>query len=420
MITRERYYPWLVVACGTLSIFSALGLGRFALGMLLPSMGIALKLTPSQMGLISTSNFTGYLLAVVLCLFMGRATDYRRLIGFALFIVGLSMCFMSGATGFFHAAILYFITGVGSGLANIPTMALVSNWFRQSLRGRAAGFIVVGSGFAIMLSGALVPALNSAYHATGWRISWGVLGAMVLVGALLCYAIIRNRPEDMGLSPLGVDPPGSSRSGLPSTHDVVGFSGGVPLRTIVHLSAIYFCFGASYTIYVTFFVVSVTGERGLSEVVAGGLWGVIGLLSLLSGPIPGFVADKLGRKAALVMVYGMQSLSYALAAVQVDSLFLPWASVVFFGLAAWGIPGVMTALVADVAGPIYTARIFAIVTVVLGVGQVLGPAVAGEISDWTQGFSPAFYLASIIAATGGLLSAMLGWHSAKGTALKGS
>ena len=405
---RERLYPWLVVACGTLSIFSALGLGRFALGMLLPSMGVALDLAPSEMGLISTSNFSGYLLAVIICLFMGKALDYRRLISFSLLLVGGSMCLMYRVQGFLEAAMLYFITGIGSGLANIPTMALVSNWFRQSLRGRAAGFIVVGSGFAIMLSGALVPALNRWYPAVGWRMSWGVLGLMVLMAACTCYAVIRNRPEDLGISPLGIDPPSTRRQDINGPRDMSGFSGGVPLATISHLGAIYFCFGASYTIYVTFFVVSLTGERGLSEAVAGGLWGLIGLLSLFSGPIPGLVADKMGRKAALILVYTMQAISYALAAVPGDSTILPWASVVFFGLAAWGIPGIMTALVADVAGPVYTARIFAIVTVVLGVGQVVGPALAGVVSEWLHGFSSAFYLASAIAALGVVLSMMLG------------
>ncbi|MCK5194760.1 MAG: MFS transporter, partial [Desulfobulbaceae bacterium] len=47
------HYGWYVIAAGTLSIFAGLGLGRFALGMLLPSMGEALHLSYSEMGLIS-------------------------------------------------------------------------------------------------------------------------------------------------------------------------------------------------------------------------------------------------------------------------------------------------------------------------------------------------------------------------------
>jgi len=48
------HYGWYVVATGTLCLFASLGLGRFSLGVLLPSMGRALQLSYLQMGLIGT------------------------------------------------------------------------------------------------------------------------------------------------------------------------------------------------------------------------------------------------------------------------------------------------------------------------------------------------------------------------------
>jgi fucose permease len=66
MDKRQVHYAWIITLAGILTSFSCLGLGRFALGMLLPSMGDALSLTYTQMGYISTSNFIGYLLAVAM------------------------------------------------------------------------------------------------------------------------------------------------------------------------------------------------------------------------------------------------------------------------------------------------------------------------------------------------------------------
>ena len=60
------HYGWVIVVTGTMVLFSCLGLGRFALGMLLPSMGISLELSYSQMGLIGTGNFAGYMASVIL------------------------------------------------------------------------------------------------------------------------------------------------------------------------------------------------------------------------------------------------------------------------------------------------------------------------------------------------------------------
>ncbi|MFN3480749.1 MAG: YbfB/YjiJ family MFS transporter, partial [Thermodesulfovibrionales bacterium] len=58
------HYGWLIVLSGTLCIFACLGLGRFTIGMILPSIATSLGLTYSQMGLISTANFIGYLISV--------------------------------------------------------------------------------------------------------------------------------------------------------------------------------------------------------------------------------------------------------------------------------------------------------------------------------------------------------------------
>src|SRR3990172_11538086 len=59
------HYGWVIVFTGTLCIFACLGFGRFALGMLLPSMASTLKLSYSQIGFISTGNFIGYLASVL-------------------------------------------------------------------------------------------------------------------------------------------------------------------------------------------------------------------------------------------------------------------------------------------------------------------------------------------------------------------
>jgi len=52
----------LAFSRATLAFFD----GRFSLDMLLPSMGVSLGLSYSQMGLIGTGNFVGYMISVFL------------------------------------------------------------------------------------------------------------------------------------------------------------------------------------------------------------------------------------------------------------------------------------------------------------------------------------------------------------------
>lgn len=140
------------------------------------------------MGFISTSNFIGYLISVLISGLIANRIGARKLIFIALSLIGVTMILVSRAQSFDQALILYTLTGIGSGAANIPMMGLVSSWFTKKRRGRAAGFIVIGSGFAIILSGKLITFINSIYASDGWRISWLILGFAVILIAFLCAA----------------------------------------------------------------------------------------------------------------------------------------------------------------------------------------------------------------------------------------
>jgi MFS family permease len=394
------HYGWFVVAAGTLCIFAGLGFGRFALGMILPSMGAALNLSYSQMGLISTANFVGYLLAVLLAGRMAHRFGARKLIGFALLLAGVSMLGIGMSRQLFVIIVLYALTGMGSGMSNVPMMSLVSAWFASRLRGRAAGFIVIGSGFAILISGQLVPWLNGPDGA-GWRLSWLVLGTAVVLAAVVCALVLRNRPQDIGLQPVGEGRP------APAGRGRVSFAQErVRPRVIYHCAAIYFLFGFTYVIYATFIVTTMVQERGFSEAAAGGFWSWVGLLSLFSGPVFGVLSDRLSRKAALMMVFAIQSLAYLLIAVNLPGPFL-YLSIGCYGIVAWSIPSIMTALVADYVGPHRTVSVFGFITFIFGIGQIAGPYLAGVLAETTGSFAGSFYLAAALAVLGALLSGAL-------------
>src|SRR5215208_6578322 len=104
-------YGWIIVATGTLTIFASLGLGRFALGMILPSMGSGLGLSYAQLGWVGTANFVGYLAAVVVARPLAARLGSRVLIALALLVVGASMLLMSRAATYAALVALYCVTG---------------------------------------------------------------------------------------------------------------------------------------------------------------------------------------------------------------------------------------------------------------------------------------------------------------------
>ena len=381
------HYGWVVVLVGTLAIFACLGLARFAFGMLLPSMRDALDMSYDDMGFLGTANFAGYLAAVAVVPLLLRRISPRQLITTGLLLIALCMFGIAAGDSYLLILVLYAMVGIGSGFANIPVMVLVSYWFRREKRGQAAGLIVIGSGFAIIFSGFVVPFLNARFTQDGWRVSWLLLGLIVLLIAVLAALLVRNDPAEKGLEPVGQTQeleydPSTSRGRF------------TPVRILTHLGVLYFIFGATYVIYGTFIVTTMVEEYAYAEASAGMFWSWVGFFSLFSGTLFGLLSDKVGRKGGLMTVFGVQTLAYLLAGSRLGTLAL-FGSVVLYGIAVFAIPAIMAAAVGDYLGKARAAAAFSIITFCFAIGQTLGPALAGVVADATGTFTGS-YLASAV------------------------
>ena len=394
-------YDWIIALTGMAVTFACLGLGRFSFGMLLPSMGASLDLNYSQMGLIGTGNFAGYMGSVVLAGVVARVVGARRTVSIGLVLVGGSMMLISQAAGYLEVMLLYVATGIGSGLANIPMMGLVAHWFAQSNRGRAAGIILSGNGIAIVFTGLLIPRVNASLGAEGWRSGWLTIGAISLVIAAVAAIFLRNQPAEQEITsegravPLPLSKAQDTRTKRESNK-----------WTMVHLGCIYALFGATYAVYATFIVETLVSERDFEESAAGLFWAAVGGLSIFSGPLYGFLSDRLGRKIGLMLAYLMFAISYVLVAADLPHPFL-YASIAIFGLTVWSIPTIMSAAAGDYAGPFGAAKALGFITLFFGVGQITGPALAGITADLSGTFSIAYWLCAVLSLAAVLLSLFL-------------
>lgn len=386
-------YRWIIVLAGTLGLFGALGLGRFSLGVMLPAMGDGMGLSYGQMGMISTANFCGYLAAVLGCGWISLRFGYRRVIFAGLLLIGLSMISIGRASSFYSVLLLYIITGIGSALANIPIMALIAVWFDPARRGRAAGLCVMGNGLGILVSGKAVPVMNT--FESGWQLSWRVLGGVVLGIAFLCLVLIRNHP------PTGAVQECEGKRRIHENNVKKRKPGAMYLCGIL-----YFLFGFTYVIYVTFIVTSLVQDHGFSEEAAGSIWAWGGLLSIVSGPLFGYISDCIGRKKSLMIVYSMQAVAYGTAALNGVGISV-YLSIFCFSLVAFSVPSIIAALVGDLAGPEKAASLFGFVTFLFGIGQITGPALAGIAAEYTGSFSISFAMAAMLVMGAVVLSNML-------------
>lgn len=231
---------------GTLVVFASLGLARFGYTVVLPSMQSNLELDNTQSGFLATANLIGYLAMAVIGGALASRLGPRVVIAAGLAVAGISMIFTGFTESFLPAVIWRAVTGIGSGASNVPVMGLLSAWFSSKRRGLAAGIGVTGSSIGLIALGTFVPPIIAANETGGWRISWFIFGGLALVLAVAALIILRNRPSDMGLEPIG------SSGAVPGGEAAkVSAAGGLEWGKVYkslsvwHLGLIYTAFGFS-------------------------------------------------------------------------------------------------------------------------------------------------------------------------------
>lgn len=400
------HYSWIILAVGTAVVFASLGLARFGYSIVLPAMQTGLGMDNTQAGVLATSNLVGYLALSAIGGALASHYGPRAVIAAGLLVAGIGMLLTGLANSVWIAAAWRAATGVGSGASNVPVMGLLAAWFGAKRRGLAAGIAVAGSSVALIVLGTFVPLVLSAYGGRGWRVSWFLFGGTTILVAILGYLLLRNRPSDLGIAPLGTsadEPASAEGSDKPDWGSVYGSA------VVWQLGLVYVAFGFSYIIYMTFFVKHLVAEGGYSQPAAGSLFMVMGWFSLVCGLLWGGISDLIGRKWALVIVYLIQVAAYSLFALW-RAPFGFTLSAILFGLTAWSIPAIMAATCGDMLGPRLAPAALGFITLFFGIGQALGPSVAGALADISGSFFSAFLLAAGVAFLGAIGSSLLRPH----------
>lgn len=397
---KPFHYGWVVLAMGTLTVFGALGLGRFGYSTILPLMQVDLNMGNEQAGLLATISLAGYLGWSIIGGALAVRYGIRIIASCGLLVTGMGMIFAGSSHGFVYLAASCFLAGIGSGAANIAVMGLWSAWFSVKRRGFAAGIAVTGSSLGLIFTGIFVPWRLSIYGTSSWRISWIIFGSIALVLAVASYIILRNSPAQMGLRPIGEEDHGKVDTDKPSGH-LLSKVYTSPL--VWRLGLVYFAFGFSYIIYLTFFLRYLTIDLAYSSLAAGRYFMLIGWFSLGCGLIWGALSDYIGRRKTIAIIFLFHAISYCLFALGKSSFYIA-TSAILFGLSAWSIPALMAAVSGDLFNPRQAPAAFGFITFFFGIGQALGPSIAGVLTRAFGSFPPVFLMIAIVSLLGAAAS----------------
>lgn len=366
--------PLARAVSGAAALALAMGVGRFAYTALLPSVQRGVGFDDAAAGAVASLNLVGYLVGV---LWARAAVAGRRrtaLLRLGLAASVLTTAAVAGATGFAGWVGLRFVSGVASGLVFVLVSAAVLEALPVG-REHLAGVLYAGVGCGIALSGAV------AAGATGvaWPVPWLLLGAVS--AALAAPAWWQARPA---VRPAGAKPASAAGDGVS------------PGR----LGAAYFLEGLGYIVSGTFAVAAVQRRPELSAW-APWVWVAAGLAAAPSAVLWGAMARRVGSRKALVAAFVAQAAGMSLPALS-SSAWAAMAGALLFGGTFMGIT-TLTMSLGRTLHPGREGRVVGTLTMIYGIGQALGPFLAGVLSRATGGPGAAVLAASVAVGVGGVL-----------------
>ena len=189
------FFGWYVLAASCFVLFLVTG-ARNAFGVFIIPMTDDLGWSRSA---ISAAIAVGWFMNGVSQPFIGRAYDRlggRKVIAISLLIVGLCTMLLSQVNSLWFLILVYgFVMSIASGGASFVTIhSVLAKWFYR----RRGMVLSIGTAGASAGSLVLAPFATYLILVAGWRMTWGVLGLLIVVlGVPLALLIIRDDPAEI-------------------------------------------------------------------------------------------------------------------------------------------------------------------------------------------------------------------------------
>jgi MFS family permease len=369
---------WKFSLAGFAATAITYGPARMGFGLFLPQFRTEFALTSTAAGILSGLGFLGFFAGLVIAQAMTSRHGPRRAILCGLIAATTGLATVALSTNTATLAIGVFLALSSAGFSWAPFNNAVHRQIRDPYRPEALSAISTGTALGVALAGLL--ALAMALSGISWRFCWGLFAGLSFLALLGNIFALR----DVAGSPGRSHPPDWSA---------------LKRRAAGPLFAVALSHGVTSAIFISFAAdrISQAGTLpGLPEGLAPALvftcYGLMGLAGLFTD----HVKARTGLAWLVRLLLWATALSLALVALAPSN----WAGV----LLASGLQGVnvmmMSAVLAfwsDHLFPSQPSFSFTAVLLAMAAGSVIGPSLAGAMSD-TLGPATMFLAAALVPA----------------------
>ncbi|WP_247647985.1 YbfB/YjiJ family MFS transporter [Pannonibacter phragmitetus] len=348
---------------GLLSLAAAMGIGRFVYTPVLPFMIGQVPLSKADGGLIASANFLGYLVGA-LAASSGSLPGSRRMWFIGSLIASSALSFAMAWTDSIPVfMLLRFLAGLASAFAFVFSAALILDRLAQAGRPGLSALYFSGVGAGIAGSALIVSGL--AALGADWQGLWTGCGVISLALTVLIAWMVPGATETA--------PPAPAKTGprrLPA---------GLP-----QLIAAYGLFGIGYVVTATFIAVIARSDPALATAEPY-LWLIVGLAAAPSIFIWNRIAARTGVPRAYALACVIEACGVALSVTATGPAGILLAAfllgITFMGITALGLIEARRLSTGD------PRRTIALMTASFGLGQMLGPSLAGFAAGSTGSFA---------------------------------
>jgi MFS family permease len=394
---RKFFYGYWIVLAGFVTLTVANGLAWYGFSVMNVPVADEFGWSRSEVAL----GFTFLAVAMaVISPFVGRLTDNRgprQVLIIGTVVLSLSLFLLSRTSSLWSFCLLHAGLGMASALLGpVPISVIISNWFRR-LRGTMQGISFIGIGFGGVVFGPLIG--NYLIPNLGWQGAYVVTGLLsAVIMTLVILFLVRNHPQDKGLSPYGAEATEAAKERVPEASKASGLS----LKETLGMSA-FWLIALTFAIYgigLTGSVqnlVSIVTSQEFTAGQAAFVIGIVGLFSAAGKFAFGYLGDRIDAKYNTAIAYALTALSLVTLALA-RSIHHLWLYGILVGLGMGGWAPNTAALTANYFGLKQYGSILGTIHLVFMAAEAAGPALVALAFERGATYNSILIILSILCA----------------------
>jgi MFS family permease len=286
--------------------------------------------------------------------------------------------------------VFYAMNALGYVLAGpLPNQVLLSRNFKEG-RGKAMGIAYVGIGIGFFFVPQITKYLIGAF---GWRTALMLLGGLVVLVAMPLVLVLREGEGPAAAAARAAAPKAPLKEHLTHRNFYI-----LALGSMASIGAV----GGA----VQHFKMMLTIDKGWTQAEALNIISMIAAVSLIGRFGAGWLADKIGPKRVMLIVYALVTAAMLIlvSGAEGNTIYL---YVLCFGLGLGGEYLIIPLMAAQMYGTAVLGRIMGIILTADGMAEALFPWIVGKLHDSTGSYSAGFQVLAVVAALGAVAVALL-------------